>query len=913
MKVGIIIRKEKFAYSVEHKKGALCISGSMRMNGRSIFKHLFSLARRKEWKQLSPSKEILDHLIQSATLPREQLLQELNATEQGLSEEEADARLKKYGYNAIVSERSPTWCSTLFKNFTNPFVLLLLSLSVLSYFLGDLRAVVIIVSMVILGILMRFTQEYRSSKAAEKLKALVSNTTSVYRGEDIPKNIPFKTLVPGDVITLSAGDMLPADVRLISAHDLFVSQSSLTGEAFPLEKSATVRAKKIDEAHALDIPTICLMGTSVVSGIGKAVVIATGGKTYFGSIAKAIMAHRPLTSFDIGINKVSWLLIRIMFCMVPVVFLINGLTKGDWFQSLLFALSVAVGLTPELLPMLITTNLAKGAILMARSKVVVKQLNSIQNFGAMDVLCTDKTGTLTEDRIILERHLDLNGVDSDEVLHFGYLNSHFQTGLKNLMDVAILEHTELEKTLASYTKIDEVPFDFSRKRMSVVVGHNTHDHLFICKGSLGTILSTCTHVKVGGVVTPLTDEIVKKVNQLHDQLNNEGFRVLAVAYKDLPIQLEPAYHTKDECALTLIGFLSFLDPPKQTAALALKQLQDSGVTVKILTGDNEVITKKICQSVGLTIKGILTGSEIDAMDPANLEKVVEEITIFAKLTPLHKAHIINCLKKNGHAVGYLGDGINDALALREADLGISVDSAADIAKESSDIIMLEKSLLFLHEGVIEGRKTFGNIIKYIKMAISSNFGNVFSILGASLLLPFLPMLPVQLLLQNLLYDISQLAIPFDRVDKEFLMKPRQWNPEGISRFMFFIGPISSLFDYVTFGVLWFFFHANTLSHQALFQSGWFVEGLLSQVLIVHMIRTQRIPFIQSLASRSLLVTTCVVMILGVLIPYSFVGEAIGMVPLPSSYFLWLIPILLAYCTLTQGVKMWYIKRFNSWL
>jgi Mg2+-importing ATPase len=656
------------------------------------------------------------------------------------------------------------------------------------------------------------------------------------------------------------------------------------------------------------------MGTSVVSGTAKAVVISTGHHTYFGSMAKTIVSHRPLTNFDIGINKISWLLIQIMLFMVPIIFVINGISKDDWFQAILFALSVAVSLTPEMLPMLITTNLAKGALRMAREKVIIKQLNSIQNFGAIDLLCTDKTGTLTEDKIILEKHIDLNGTESEEVLHYGYLNSYFQTGLKNLMDVAILDHKELTTLLENYKKIDEVPFDFSRKRMSVVVSsNNSGPHLFICKGSFSTIATICTQAKINDTIIPFTDEIMKKVSLMHDQLNHDGFRVLAIAYKELPIQLKPDYHIKDECYMTLIGFLAFLDPPKQTAAIAIKQLQRVGIDIKILTGDNEIITKKICQSVQLEILGTLTGSQIDAMSSDTLAQAVEKNTIFAKLTPLHKALIINNLKKNGHVVGYLGDGINDALALREADLGISVDMAVDIAKESSDIIMLEKSLLFLSKGVIEGRKTFGNIIKYIKMAISSNFGNSFSILGASLLLPFLPMLPIQLLLQNLLYDISQLAIPFDKVDEEFLVKPQKWTSNGIARFMFFIGPISSLFDFVTFGILWFIFKANTPTHQAFFQSGWFIEGLLSQVLIVHMIRTQKIPFLQSIASFPLIVTTAVIMAIGIILPYSSIGNSVGMVALPGSYFFWLVLILLAYCTLTQLIKIWYIKKFHAWL
>lgn len=885
-----------------------------KINDKSIFHHMFSLGRKVEWKKFTASKDILNNLVNCAKLPLDDVVQNLKTSVNGLKDEEAEERIRIYGQNVVVSERPPTWYGTLFRNFTNPFVLLLLALSAFSFFLKDYEAVVIIISMVVIGILMRFIQEYRSNKAAEKLKALVSNKTSVYRDSSVPKEIPFKTLVPGDIISLSAGDMLPADVRLINSRDLFVSQSSLTGEAFPLEKHAKATLTEDEKSHPLNIANLCLMGTTVISGTAKAIVISTAGKTYFGSIAKAIVGKRPLTSFDIGINKVSWLLIRIMLCMVPVVFVINGLDKGDWFESLLFALSVAVGLTPEMLPMIVTTNLAKGAIMMAKNKVIVKQLNSIQNFGAMDVLCTDKTGTITEDKIILEMHLDLNGDENQDVLDYAFLNSYFQTGLKNLMDVAILDHSEVQKALLEkYRKIDELPFDFLRKRMSVVVANHNEDHTLICKGSLGTISSICKEAKMSGGIVPLTDALLAKINELHDYLNNQGFRILAVAYKKVKAPAELSYTIKDECDMILMGFLAFLDPPKQTAAHAIEQLKGHGITVKILTGDNEVITNKVCHSVSLEVEGIVTGGEIDGMDEKALCLAVEKNTIFARLTPIHKALIISHLKKNGHAVGYLGDGINDSMALREADIGISVDSAADVAKESSDIIMLEKSLLFLGEGVKEGRKTFGNIIKYIKMAISSNFGNVFSILGSSIILPFLPMLPVQLLLQNLLYDVSQLAIPFDNVDHEFLAKPQKWKPEGITRFMFFIGPISSIFDYVTFGILWFIFKANSPAHQSFFQSGWFIEGLLSQVLIVHMIRTQRIPFIQSIASFPLLLTTVTIMIIGVIIPYSFIGKAIGMEGLPFSYFIWLIPILLAYCCLTQLIKIWYIKRFKGWL
>ncbi|MDR3624925.1 MAG: magnesium-translocating P-type ATPase [Chlamydiales bacterium] len=891
-------------------------------NGNWLFHYLLSWRTKTGSKRFIASQEILEGLVYFAKTPIDTLIDKLKSNTEGLTETTAAQFLEKFGYNTIATDKPVTWYSTLFRNFSNPFVLLLIGLSIISYFINDIEAVFIILTMVILSVIMRFFQEYRSSLAAEKLKSLVSTKASVIRrkSDDIKSStkceLSFKYLVPGDIISLSAGDMLPADVRLISSHDLFVSQSSLTGESMPLEKYEHPENSKMAITNPLEMPNICLMGTSVVSGIGKAIVITTGSNTYFGSIAKTIVAKRPLTSFDIGINKVSWLLIRIMLCMVPIVFLINGLSKDDWFQSLLFALSIAVGLTPEMLPMIITTNLAKGALAMSKSKVVVKQLGSIQNFGAMDLLCTDKTGTLTQDRIILEHHFDLNGKEDEYVLELGYLNSYYQTGLKNLLDVAVLEHTELQDTLQPdtlYHKIDEIPFDFSRKRMSVVVSKSKNQHELICKGSLSTILSICTHAKFGSEPEPLNETLLKKINHFHDHLNKQGLRVLAVASKMVSSESQTTYHMEDEHSMTLVGLLAFLDPPKTSAAQAIKLLKNYGVNIKVLTGDNEVITKRICKWVGLEVHGVLTGPELQAIEPHALNEIVEKTTIFAKLEPMQKALIISCLKANGHTVGYLGDGINDAPALREADLGISVDTAVDIAKESSDIIMLEKSLLFLADGVIEGRKTFGNIIKYIKMAISSNFGNVFSILGASIFLPFLPMLPIQILLQNLLYDVSQLAIPFDTVDKEFLETPHQWKPGGISRFMLFIGPISSLFDYITFGFLWFFFDANTIAKQSFFQSGWFIEGLLSQVLIVHMIRTQKIPFIQSFPSFPLFITTLFIMILGIIIPYTHIGADLGMTSLPGIYFLFLVPILLAYCTLTQVVKLWFIRRFNSWL
>jgi len=886
-------------------------------NGKSLFSIFFSQGKRLLSTGGIP-KETLDTLVYYATLSQEELLKALSTRMEGLTEEEVEALEEKYGPNQIVSAGPPQWYTLLFKNFYNPFVLLLSALSILSFILKDIPGAIIILTMVLISIAMRFSQEYRSNRAAAKLKAMISTKATVHRqsncnSKNSGREIPFKDLVPGDMIQLSAGDMIPADVRLLSARDFFLSQSTLTGESMPVEKHCSTIPSGLEKIPPLELPNICLMGTNVVSGIAKAVVITTGSQTYLGAMATKIVSHRPSTSFDIGINKISWLLLRMMFLMVPLIFVINGIGKQDWFEAMLFALSVAVGLTPELLPMIVTANLAKGATNMAKSRVIVKQLNSIQNFGAMNILCTDKTGTLTQDHIILEQHLNIEGDEDKEVLRLGFFNSYFQTGLKNLLDVAVLEAAEpsQEMFLDAYQKVDEIPFDFIRKRMSVVV-HNPQEDLLITKGSLGTILPMCGSVKNGGTVVPIDEERCKKINDLHDSLNHKGLRVLAVAYRNITVK-KTTYTIEDESELILAGFLAFLDPPKSTAAEALKLLKDLDVQIKILTGDNEMITQRICEWVDLPVIGILTGPQMQQMTVAEVADVVETTTIFAKLDPLQKSVIISLLKQKGHTVGYLGDGINDAPALHEADIGISVDTAVDIAKESSDIIMLEKSLLFLAQGVKEGRRIFGNIIKYIKMSVSSNFGNVFSILGSSLILPFLPMRPVQLLLQNLLYDTSQLAIPFDKVDASFLRKPRQWDPTGLARFMVCIGPISSIFDYVTFAVLWFVFLANSPEKAPLFQTGWFIEGLFSQTLIVHMIRTEKIPFIQSMPSMPLLFSTIAVMILGLIVPYTPIGASIGMQPLHLHYYLWLIPILLAYCVLTQIAKFWYIRRFHTWL
>ena len=667
--------------------------------------------------------------------------------------------------------------------------------------------------------------------------------------------------------------------------------------------------KKPVAADPLELNTLCFMGSNVVSGTAIAMVIATGGKTWFGQLAERVVQEdtQP-NAFQAGISKVSWLLIRFMMVMTPVVLVINGYTKGDWWEAALFALSVAVGLTPEMLPMIVTSTLAKGAVKLSRQKVIVKRLDAIQNFGAMDILCTDKTGTLTQDKIVLERHTDVLGVTSDDVLHLAWLNSHYQTGLKNLLDVAVLEAGDAGPVHNSL-KVDEIPFDFDRRRMSVVVAENDQNHRLICKGALEEMLSICTLVQLNGEIVPLTDVLLGRIRRITDDLNQQGLRVVAVAHKVMPSRTQ-GYGVTDESSLILAGYIAFLDPPKESTAPALEALQRKGVTVKILTGDNPLVARKVCKDVGLHAETVLIGSDIDALDDVQLLNVARETTVFAKLTPMHKERIVRVLRGEGHVVGFMGDGINDAPALRAADIGISVDSAVDIAKEAADIILLEKSLMVLEQGVTEGRRTFANMLKYIKMTASSNFGNVFSVLVASAFLPFLPMLPLHLLIQNLIYDVSQVAIPFDNVDEEQLAKPQRWNAGDIGRFMVFFGPISSVFDILTFSLMWWVFQANTVEAQTLFQSGWFIEGLLSQTLIVHMIRTRKVPFIQSRASWPLCIMTLMVVVTGIALIYSPVAGFLQLQALPLSYFPWLIAILAGYMVLTQCVKGWFVRRYG---
>ena len=853
------------------------------------------------------------------------LFASLEAMPTGLTEAQAAARLQEAGANEVARERPPPWYRQLATAFSNPFIVVLIVLAAIELWSApdDLKGPIIIGVMVTISVTIRFSQEYRSGRAAERLRALVRTTATVLRrAADAPdaapgnrREVPVRELVPGDVITLSAGDMIPADVRILSCKDLFVNQAVLTGESMPAEKHSIAELGSREGVSSQDLPNIGLMGTNVVTGAATALVVTTGPGTYFGSIATGILGHRPLTSFDLGVSKITWLMIRFMGVMAPVVFLLNGFTKGDWKEAALFALSVAVGLIPEMLPLVVTANLARGALVMAKKKVVVKRLNAIQNLGAMDVLCTDKTGTLTQDRVVLEQHVDVVGQESHDVLRLAYVNSYHQTGLRNLLDRAVLEHADIKleaDALRAEKKVDEVPFDFVRRRMSVVIETAEGKHLLVCKGAIDEIMSVCDRVEIGGEIGPVTEIIQKHVARITREMNEDGLRVVAVAYREEDAK-KTVYSVADERALILAGYIGFLDPPRDSAQPALEALAQHGVTVKVLTGDNDIVAKKVCRDVGLKVLGALRGSEIEALDAAALAEAAERTTIFAQLNPLQKSRVVAALKARGHTVGFLGDGINDAPALREADIGISVDTAVDIAKESADIILLEKSLMVLEQGVLEGRTTFGNMIKYIKMTASSNFGNVFSVLVASAFLPFLPMLAIQLLIQNLLYDISQLSIPWDRMDEEYVRTPRRWDAGNLRRFMLFIGPISSIFDVATFLLMWFVFRANTPAKQALFQSAWFIEGLLSQTLIVHMIRTQKIPFLQSRAAPPVLWLTSAIMALGVALPFTSLGAAVGLVPLPAAFFPWLAAILLAYVVLTHLVKRWYIRRFVHWL
>lgn len=886
-----------------------------------------------------------------------EVLKSLHTTLCGLDGEEVSTSRLKYGTNKVTHEKKKPLAARLAGAFVNPFTAILFFLAAVSSVTDiifpcfslfgktpedfDCLTVIIIVTMVLFSGTLRFIQESRSGNAAERLLAMITTTCTVTRRGQEKIEISMDDLAVGDIVHLSAGDMIPADVRILDAKDLFVSQSSLTGESEPVEKTAKMVEEQ--QASVTDYRNIAFMGSDVISGSASAVVVRVGDHTVFGSMASAVAEEAAETSFTKGVNAVSWVLIRFMLVMVPLVFFINGITKGDWLEAFLFGISIAVGLTPEMLPMIVTTCLAKGAVSMSKKKTIVKNLNSIQNFGAMDILCTDKTGTLTQDKVVLEYHLNINGEEDVRVLRHAYLNSYFQTGYKNLMDVAIINKTEEEEATnpqltdlsENYIKMDEIPFDFARRRLSTVVQDRSGKTQMVTKGAVEEMLSICAFAEYEGEVRSLTDEIRRQILETVDDLNNKGFRVLAVAQKSNPSPVD-VFSVEDECDMVLIGYLAFLDPPKASTAGAIKALREHGVTTKILTGDNEKVTRTICRQVGLQVRNMLLGTDLENMTDMELAEAAEATDVFAKLTPDQKARVVTVLRENGHTVGYMGDGVNDAAAMKSADIGISVDTAVDVAKESADVILLEKDLMVLEQGIVEGRKTYANMIKYIKMTASSNFGNMFSVLAASALLPFLPMMSLQLILLNLIYDLSCTAIPWDNVDEEFLKVPRKWDASSVGSFMIWIGPTSSVFDFITYIFMYFVFCPIFVSggvlyndlpnhfsgaqliqmqtaYTAMFQAGWFVESMWSQTLVIHMIRTPKIPFIQSHASAPLTLLTCAGIAVLTIIPFTPFGAMLGFAALPFSYFAYLIPCILLYMVLATSLKKAYVRHYSELL
>ena len=860
------------------------------------------------------------------TLAESELFSRVGSSANGHTAESAEQALRAAGPNTVAAGGRHSIARDLFDRCRNPLVIQLLVIATVCYLTDDIPSTVIVGGMVFLSVFLSYFQEARSSRAVEKLQKLVKTTVTVLR-DGKETELPLEEIVPGDVVILAAGSLIPADLRIVSAKDFFVTQSALTGESMPVEKGAD--ANQPAGRAPFDFSNACFMGSNVLSGSARGVVILTGSRTYFGSLAEKLGAKRALTSFDQGIKSFTWLMIRFMLVMVSTTFLIVGLRNHQWTEALLFALSVAVGLTPEMLPMIITVCLSKGALMMSRKKVIVKHLHAIQNFGAMDVLCTDKTGTLTQDHVVLERYVDVTNRQSEDVLRYAYMNSFYQTGLRNLLDRAILAHTDLDME-RDCRKVDEIPFDFKRRRMSVVIDYEDR-HVLICKGAVEEVSAVCENYQVDEDINPLIRLIRDDLLDEYRHLSADGYRVLAIAYREFD-KTKTTFAVADESELTLLGYIAFFDPAKETSAKAIEALGRSGVSVKILTGDNELVTRKVCGDVRMTITKIVTGPQLAALDDDAFAREISEANVLARLTPDQKEKVIKTLRAKGHVVGFMGDGINDVLAMKAADVGISVDTAVDVAKESADIILLEKSLLVLEDGILEGRKVFGNIIKYIKMGASSNFGNMFSVVGAACFLPFLPMAPIQVLVNNLLYDFSQTGIPLDHIDQEYLDKPRRWNIKSIQKFMVFIGPISSIFDYATFFVMLYFFNCKFLGlaspaalaarfadakdsdgtyAAALFHTAWFVESLLTQTLIVHIIRTQRIPFIQSRASKSMIFTTVTVMAIGCWLPFSPLAKLIGLVPLPAVFFLWLAAFLVCYSVLTHVVKMWFARKFGT--
>ena len=901
-------------------------------------KHLFAAIRREK-----PQIEVSRIVVESAAMDAAGVYARLATRPEGLKANEAAARLAEHGPNVLAKDQRPGLAKLVWHAAINPLVVLLAVLASISFATGDARAGIVMSLMIAMGVGLKLIQEARADNAAAKLKAMISVTATVVR-DGTPLEVAVAQLVPGDVVKLAAGDMIPGDVRIIEAKDLFVTQGSLTGESFPVEKFET--EKNAAATAPLELTSIAFLGTSVESGSATAVVVATGAETYLGGMAESLSEQSTQTAFDKGIARFTWLMLRFILVMVPLVFVINVLTKsnwddrldgagsgigafvinvvreGNWTDAFFFAIAVAVGLTPEMLPMIVTVCLSKGALAMSRKKVIVKRLNAIQNLGAMDVLCTDKTGTLTMDHVILEKYCDVVLKEDAGVLALAYLNSHFQTGLKNVLDRAVLAHTETHTSayIPKYTKVDEIPFDFQRRIMSVVVRTPEGQDRIISKGAPEDVFARCKEFELDGQPYAMDHLLIEELKEEYEQLSADGFRVLAIASKEAAPRGAVAggatpYSKADECDLILNGYVAFLDPPKETAKAAIKALEGHGISIKVVTGDNDLVARKVCKEVGLSTEFVLLGSEVEKLSDDQLADAAERTTLFARVSPAHKHRIITALQSRQHTVGFLGDGINDAPAIRTADVGISVDTAVDIAKESADMILLEKSLMALAEGVVEGRKVFANILKYVRMGASSNFGNMFSVLGASVFVPYLPMAPIQILANNLLYDISQTAIPTDEVDPEQVEKPRPWDIKQLTHFIVFIGPCSSIFDYTTFLMMLYIFDCWNLStpeaaahSRSLFQTGWFVESLLTQTLIIHVIRTNKIPFLESRSSWPLMVMSAIIAAIGIAIPFTPLGSYLGFTELPPLYWPLLGLTLLCYVALTQLVKTWLLRK-----
>ncbi|EGO7734465.1 magnesium-translocating P-type ATPase [Enterococcus faecalis] len=864
----------------------------------------------------------------------EKVLQRFGSTWDGIKHQDIEELQERYGRNKIMNEKKASRLRLFIKSYITPFTLVLLALATISFFTEyvyaapeekDVTGVLIMLAMVILSGTMSFVQSVKSSNAVEKLQNMIKVTATVIRDKK-QMEIPIEEVVCGDLVQLSAGDMIPADLRLIQSKDLFVSQSSLTGESFPIEKHAT-HQKDSDQIDT-EYDNLLFLGTNVISGTGLGIVIKVGNQTLFGRMASDNGEEQQQTSFETGINKTTWVLIRFMLVITPTVFLINGLTKGDWVEALMFAIATAVGLTPEMLPMIVTTNLVKGSREMAKEGTIMKNVNAIQNFGGMDVLCTDKTGTLTQDKVILEYHYNIGCQEDQKVLDLAFLNSYFQTGLRNLMDNAVIQAATQESDIQSddFYKVDEIPFDFNRRRMSVIIKEfKTRETRLITKGAVEEMLLVCTQVLLDGEIVPLTETLRQKITKDVEALNRDGLRVLAIADKKVEAA-EWEYTTKDESELILQGYLAFLDPPKETAAAAIQALHQHNVAVKVLTGDNQYVTHSVCKEVGLAGEKIITGNELQQLNQEELRKTVQAYNIFAKITPDQKVRIVNALTENGQTVGFLGDGINDAGAMRAADVGISVDTAVDVAKESADVILLRKDLMVLEKGILSGRRVFTNTMKYVKLTASSNFGNVFSVIPASIFLPFLPIAPIQSLLLNLIYDTSCMSVPWDKVDEEYVEKPKKWEPKSIGNFMRWFGPTSSIFDIVTYLFMYFivcpailggsFFELNgadQLLFIGIFHAGWFIESLWSQMLVLHFLRTEKMPFLQSSASGIMTLVTTAGIVLGTVLPFTAFGAELGFVGLSPSYFLYLIPTIVAYLALVAFIKVLYVKRYGQLL